>query len=132
MKSRITTFFMIILMFFIIAAIVIFSLIFLGEFSGTDVGNQIDEFVSKVTSLGKDESNETVQSAGVIETQVNELETAGNGNTKDNNYEGVEISNKYFYADCRRKSSSVLLHQHCRESQERKSSPLLCKIGQNS
>ena len=97
MKSRITTFFMIILMFFIIAAIVIFSLIFLGEFSGTDVGNQIDEFVSKVTSLGKDESNENVQSAGVIETQVNELETAGNGNTKDNNYEGVEISNKYFY-----------------------------------
>lgn len=98
MKSKFATFIMIIMMFFIIIAIIVFSMIFLGEFSGTEVGNQIDNFVSKITSLGNEINNGDEQTPGIIETQLNELETVGNGSTEEsNNYENIEIDNKYFY-----------------------------------
>lgn len=95
MKSRFTTFIMSLIIILIIAVLVLFAVILFNDFAGTDIANGVQNFVSTVTSIGNEEEN--LSTPGIIETNIDQLESTSTQNSSSTNYENVVIDD-YFYS----------------------------------
>ena len=96
MKSRITTIIMTIIIFLIIVGFILFGIILFNDFFNDDVASGVQNFVSTVTSLGKNEEEENITTPGIIETNIDDLEETPVGENSGEKYENVVV-NDYFY-----------------------------------
>ena len=96
MKSRITTIIMTIIIFLIIVGFILFGIILFNDFFNEDVASGVQNFVSTVTSLGKNEEEENITTPGIIETNIDDLEETPVGENSGEKYENVVV-NDYFY-----------------------------------
>jgi transglutaminase/protease-like cytokinesis protein 3 len=96
MKSKISSFIMTIISLFIIAILIIFGMMFWEDFKDTEVGTQIQNFVSDVTSLADENSvQENIEEPQIIEGSLDALESSSSP-SNTNQYSGVNI-NRHFY-----------------------------------
>ena len=95
MRSKFTTFIMSIIMILIFIGFILFGYILFNEFAGDDLKEGVENFVSTVTSLADENEEENLTTPGIIETNINELQSA-NAEPASIKYDNIVIDD-YFY-----------------------------------
>lgn len=95
MRSKFTTFIMSIIMILIFIGFILFGYILFNEFAGDDLKEGVENFVSTVTSLADGNEEENLTTPGIIETNINELQSA-NAEPASIKYDNIVIDD-YFY-----------------------------------
>ena len=95
MRSKFTTFIMSIIMILIFIGFILFGYILFNEFAGDDLKEGVENFVSTVTSLADGSEEENLTTPGIIETNINELQSA-NAEPASIKYDNIVIDD-YFY-----------------------------------
>ena len=95
MRSKFTTFIMSIIIILIFIGFILFGYILFNEFAGDDLKEGVENFVSTVTSLADGSEEENLTTPGIIETNINELQSA-NAEPASIKYDNIVIDD-YFY-----------------------------------
>ena len=95
MRSKFTTFIMSIIIILIFIGFILFGYILFNEFAGDDLKEGVENFVSTVTSLADGNEEENLTTPGIIETNINELQSA-NAEPTSIKYDNIVIDD-YFY-----------------------------------
>lgn len=95
MRSKFTTFIMSIIIILIFIGFILFGYILFNEFAGDDLKEGVENFVSTVTSLADGNKEENLTTPGIIETNINELQSANTEPTSIK-YDNIVIDD-YFY-----------------------------------
>lgn len=95
MRSKFTTFIMSIIIILIFIGFILFGYILFNEFAGDDLKEGVENFVSTVTSLADGNEEENLTTPGIIETNINELQSA-NAEPASIKYDNIVIDD-YFY-----------------------------------
>ena len=95
MRSKFTTFIMSIIIILIFIGFILFGYILFNEFAGDDLKEGVENFVSTVTSLADGSEEENLTTPGIIETSINELQSA-NAEPASIKYDNIVIDD-YFY-----------------------------------
>ena len=95
MRSKFTTFIMSIIIILIFIGFILFGYILFNEFAGDDSKEGVENFVSTVTSLADGNKEENLTTPGIIETNINELQSA-NAEPTSIKYDNIVIDD-YFY-----------------------------------
>lgn len=95
MRSKFTTFIMSIIIILIFIGFILFGYILFNEFAGYDLKEGVENFVSTVTSLADGSEEENLTTPGIIETNINELQSA-NAEPASIKYDNIVIDD-YFY-----------------------------------
>lgn len=96
MKSKFATLIITIVMLLNIAVIGIFIMIAIEEFHGTNISEQVSDFVTDFSKITNDDNLvENVETPNIIQNPLNEIKSAS-GNIENVDYTNVKVD-KYFY-----------------------------------